>query len=115
MAHPDFTKAVDQAIDLNKAVRAYRENETSLRQLRHNGNRSTATIRAIGRREREREALQFALLLGGFEKLVGELKEEADLNERVFAARRARISRPDLVRRAVARRRAITTWLEAQP
>lgn len=94
---------------LPEVVKSYRTQRSALRRLHRSRptRNAGATARALQRRDRELARLELGLVVNGFTELVGELREEHNLLERLAEAKRHHIERPELRARLATTRRRI--------
>lgn len=98
MAHPTFTKAVTNPVDLAATVRAYRTAQVALRRLYQvkPTRNVTTTQRAIVRHTRTVHQAELALTFTDNHALLGYLTEEAALLVRLATAKNLGQERPEL-------------------
>lgn len=93
---------------ITTAVRTYQNADRAVRGIRRNSGRNNATLRALVRHRNHQEEAVTTLLQAGQHQLVGLLTAEAQLSERLRAARATGQVRPELLYRLRCTRRDIT-------
>lgn len=97
---------------VEEAIYDFRTGEAALRGIARNAGRTRATTRAISRHEAVIQTATQALLAGGHKELVGNLTEEARLQERLSQLPKGQ-ARPELKARKDACSAAVRGYLKS--